>query len=92
MRRSRTERTCGAHGRENAGMSNARQVRILPIESLRFPGRGLSTQGKSGPKPRTESRRRWTAGRYSRTTNARLTEAVTRKDRGSRVMDSPAQA
>jgi len=27
-------------------------VRILPAESLRFPGEGSSAQGKSGPKPR----------------------------------------
>ena len=27
-------------------------MRILPIESLRFPEEGSSTQGKSGPKPR----------------------------------------
>ena len=35
-------------------MSSERQVRILPVESLRFPGEGSSAQGKSGPKPRTE--------------------------------------
>lgn len=38
--------------RENAGMSSERQVRILPVESLRFPGEGSSSQGKSGPKTR----------------------------------------
>ena len=27
-------------------------MRILPAECLRFPGEGLSSQGKSGPKPR----------------------------------------
>ena len=27
-------------------------MRILPVECLRFPGEGLSSQGKSGPKPR----------------------------------------
>ena len=35
-------------------MSSVRQVRILPAENLRFPEEGSSTQGKSGPKPRTE--------------------------------------
>ena len=35
-------------------MSSERQVRILPTEYLRFPEEGSSTQGKSGPKPRTE--------------------------------------
>ena len=29
-----------------------RQVRILPAGSLRIPGEGSSTQGKSGPKAR----------------------------------------
>ena len=29
-------------------------MRILAVESLRFPEEGSSTQGKSGPKPRTE--------------------------------------
>ena len=33
-------------------MSSERQVRILPVECLRFPGEGLSSQGKSGPKSR----------------------------------------
>ena len=50
--RSHTERSGGLHRRENAGMSSERKVRILPIESLRFPGEGSSSQGKSGPKPR----------------------------------------
>ena len=35
-------------------MSSVRQVRILPTENLRFPEEGSSTQGKSGPKPRTK--------------------------------------
>ena len=34
-------------------MSSESEVRILTIESLRFPGEGSSSQGKSGPKPRT---------------------------------------
>ena len=38
--------------RENVGMSSERGVRISPIESLRIPEEGSSTQGKSGPKPR----------------------------------------
>ena len=36
-------------------MSSERQVRILPVENLRFPEEGSSTQGKSGPKPRLRS-------------------------------------
>ena len=43
----------GLHTRENAGMSSEREVRNFSVESLRFPGEGSSTQGKSGPKPRT---------------------------------------
>ena len=45
-------RTAGALGSENAGVSSARWVRILSIESLRFPGEGSSALGKSGPKVR----------------------------------------
>ena len=52
--RSRTERNGGLCRRENAGISSEREVRILSIENLRFPGEGSSAQGKSGPKPRTE--------------------------------------
>ena len=51
--RSQIERTGGLYTRENAGMSSESVVRIHTVESLRFPGEGLSTQGKSGPKPRT---------------------------------------
>ena len=50
--RSRIERGGGLHTRENAGISSENQVRILVVECLRFPGEGLSSQGKSGPKPR----------------------------------------
>ena len=35
-------------------MSSERHARNMPVESPRFPGEGSSTQGKSGPKPRTE--------------------------------------
>ena len=47
-----TERTCGLYSSENAGMSSESEVRILTAESLRFPGEGSSSQGKSGPKLR----------------------------------------
>ena len=33
-------------------MSSERGVRISSVESLRFPGEGSSSQGKSGPKSR----------------------------------------
>ena len=50
--RSMIERTCGRDRRENAGISSESKVRILAVESLRFPGEGSSAQGKSGPKVR----------------------------------------
>ena len=50
--RSSIVRGCGLHARENAGMSSESIVRIYAVENLRFPGEGLSTQGKSGTKPR----------------------------------------
>ena len=50
--RTHTERGGGLYRRENAGMSSEREVRIFPVECLRFPGEGSSSQGKSGPKPR----------------------------------------
>ena len=46
------ERTAGRDRRENAGISSESKVRILAVESLRFPGEGSSAQGKSGPKAR----------------------------------------
>ena len=50
--RSGIERGRGLHTRENAGMSSESVARTHTIESLRFPGEGSSTQGKSGPKAR----------------------------------------
>ena len=47
-----TVRTCGRSRRENAGISSESKVRILAVESLRFPGEGSSAQGKSGPEER----------------------------------------
>ncbi len=35
----------GLYTRENAGMSSENGVRNSVVESLRFPGEGLSTQG-----------------------------------------------
>ena len=49
-----TGTTCGSAGSANVGMSNEREVRILPVENPRFPGEGSSSQGKSGPKARPE--------------------------------------
>lgn len=53
--RSIIERICGRSRRENAGISSESKVRILAVESLRFPGEGQSSQGKSGPKPRAKA-------------------------------------
>ena len=50
--RSIIGRICGRDRRENAGISSESKVRILAVESLRFPGEGSSAQGKSGPKVR----------------------------------------
>ena len=50
--RSHIERGGGLYTRENAGMSSESEVRNFTIESLRFPGEGSSSQGKSGTKSR----------------------------------------
>ena len=42
----------GRYTRENAGISSESEARNLTVESLRIPGEGSSTQGKSGPKSR----------------------------------------
>ena len=49
---SRTERSGGLYRRENAGISSESGARNSAVESLRVPGEGSSTQGKSGPKAR----------------------------------------
>ena len=53
-RRSGIVRLSGVHTRENVGMSSESKVRILAAENLRFPEEGSSTQGQSGPKPRSK--------------------------------------
>ena len=50
--RSRNGSGDGLYTRENAGISSESKVRNFAVESLRFPGEGSSSQGKSGPKPR----------------------------------------
>ena len=52
-----TSRSCNGSGnglytRETAGISSESGARNLTVESLRIPGEGSSTQGKSGPKLR----------------------------------------
>ena len=50
--RSVTGRRRGLYRRENAGISSESGARNSAVESLRIPGEGSSTQGKSGPKAR----------------------------------------
>ena len=68
-------------------MSSETCARNTGVLSPRFPGEGSSTQGKSGPKPRTE-----VVGDGEQAEipapQAVVDEAVTRKDRMSAVMVS----
>ena len=52
--RSQSESIGGRSRRENAGISSESKVRILAVESLRFPGEGSSAQGKPGAKARPQ--------------------------------------
>ncbi len=54
MGRSCVVRQGGLYTRENVGMSSESKVRILATENPRFPEEGSSTQGQSGPKPRSK--------------------------------------
>ena len=82
-------RTCGQYTRENAGMSSESHAGNMAVESPRFPGEGSSTQGKSGPKPRTE-----VVGDGQQVYIPALprNEAVTQKDSLSGVMVNSVQA
>ena len=66
-------------------MSSETYVRNIGVFCPRFPGEGSSTQGKSGPKPRTE-----VVGDGQQVYIPALpkNEAVTQKDRMSAVMVS----
>ena len=83
------ERECGQNTRENAGMSSESEVRNEAVECPRFPGEGSSTQGKSGPKPRTEV---VGDGQQVEIPAPPRNEAVTQKDSSSRVMVNSVQA
>ena len=50
--RRKTGRTSGRGTSENAGISSENYVRIIMVESLRFPGEGSSAQGKPGANAR----------------------------------------
>ena len=64
-------------------------MRISPIESLRFPEEGSSTQGKSGPKLRLKS---VGDGQQVEIPVPPRNEAVTQKDSMSGVMVNSVQA
>ena len=89
MGRSLIERTGGLYTRENAGMSSEIYARNIYVESPRFPGEGSSTQGKSGPKPRTEV---VGDGQQVEIPALPRNEAMTQEDSSSRVMVNPVQA
>ena len=73
-------------------MSSERQVRILPAENLRFPEEGSSTQGKSGPKPRAKAVGDGQQAKDSCTTESRLREVGTQKDKQSTLLVMRVQA
>ena len=85
------ERECGQNTRENAGMSSESEVRNEAVECPRFPGEGSSTQGKSGPKPRTEVVGDGEQVEIPAPPDS-VDEAVTQKDRMSAVMVNRVQA
>ena len=70
-------------------MSSESEVRNEAVECPRFPGEGSSTQGKSGPKPRTA-----VVGDGQQVYIPALpkNEAVTQKDSLSGVMVNSVQA
>ena len=70
-------------------MSSESEARNFAVESPRFPGEGSSTQGKSGPKPRTA-----VVGDGQQVYIPALpkNEAVTQKDNPSTVMVNCVQA
>ena len=82
----------GLHRRENVGMSSESKVRILATENLRFPEEGSSTQGQSGPKPRTKVVGDGQQAKDSCTTESRLSEVGTQKDRQSMLLVKHVQA
>ena len=79
----------GRYTRENAGISSESHARNMAVESPRFPGEGSSTQGKSGPKPRTAV---VGDGQQVYIPALPMNEAVTQKDSLSGVMVNSVQA
>ena len=85
-RRSRTGRTGGALGSENAGMSSERRVRIPSTECLRFPEEGSSAQGQSGPKSRPKGVDDGQQVDIPVPPPRRLSDGVTQEDRVSALL------
>ena len=77
--------------RENAGISSESGVRIPAVECLRFPGEGLSSQGKSGPKPRPKGVGDGQQVDIPVPLKGRLNEVMTQKDSCSTLMDRRGQ-
>ena len=77
--------------RENAGISSESGVRIPAVECLRFPGEGLSSQGKSGPKPRPKGVGDGQQVDIPVPLKGRLNEVMTQKDSCTTLMDRRGQ-
>ena len=73
-------------------MSSESGVRIPAAENLRFPEEGSSTQGKSGPKPRTKVVGDGQQVKYSCTTEVCMTDVGTQKDEKSTPLVERVQA
>ena len=77
--------------RENAGISSESGVRIPAVECLRFPGEGLSSQGKSGPKARPKGVADGQLVDIPVPLKGRLNEVMTQKDSCTALMDKCGQ-
>ena len=77
--------------RENAGISSESGVRIPAVECLRFPGEGLSSQGKSGPKARPKGVVDGQLVDIPVPPKGRLNDVMTQKDSCSALMDRRGQ-
>ena len=67
-------------------------MRILSVESLRFPEEGSSAQGKSGPKPRLKSVGDGQQVEIPVPPQYRLSDGGTQEDRVSTALDVRVQA
>ena len=73
-------------------MSSERYVRIISTENPRFPEEGSSAQGQSGPKPRAKAVGDGQQAKDSCTTESRLSEVGTQKDKQSTPLVERVQA